>query len=242
MKETTIKSILGSDDPLSPESIQFLLNYKEEDIYLDFKESFNKDDEKHWIGLTSDAMAFANTYGGFIIYGVKDEVFELVGIDQTAKDVLTDTNLLLQKLNRYVSPHFSNIRTKCYKTEKGSIVAIFVPESKGKTHIYIKDVNYKLSNESNKKIISTGMVFIRRSASNHIVDPEDLEFIINKRIDYYKDSILSKIKKVVEAPQDHQVLIFDPISKNGEGKTFTISDSPDAIPVKGMSFKYCSKQ
>jgi hypothetical protein len=236
LKETTIKSIMESNDPLSSEAIQFLLDYKEEDIHVDYKECFNKDEEKHWLGLTSDAMAFANTYGGFIVYGVKDKGFDIVGMDQTANDALTDTNLLLQKLNRYVLPHFAHIRTKSFVAANGIISVIYVPESKGKTHIYVKDVSYKFPSGITKPIIWAGMIFIRRSATNHIADPEDLEFIVNKRIEFYKDSILSKITKVIEAPPDHQVLIFGPDSKKGEGETFSISDSPDAIPVKGMSF------
>ena len=235
-EEINIKTIIASDDPLSSDAINFLLCYKEEDIYVDYKETFNKDDEKHWVGITSDAMAFANTLGGFIVFGVRDKDFEVVGIEEAAKAALTDTNQLLQKLNRYVSPHFSHIRSKSYQADNGTIVVIYIPESKGKTHIYVKNVSYKYPSGTTKTIISEGMIFIRRSATNHVVKPEDLEFIINKRIEYYKDSILSKISKIIEAPAEHQVLIFDPDSKKGDENTFAISASPDAIPVKGMSF------
>lgn len=97
-EEINIKTIIEADDPLSSDAINFLLGYKEEDIYVDYKETFNKDDEKHWLGITSDAMAFANTLGGFIVFGVRDKDFEVVDIEEAAKAALTDTNQLLQNV------------------------------------------------------------------------------------------------------------------------------------------------
>ena len=107
-----IKSFLDSNDPLCDEAIDSLLKHKEEDLYIDYKESFLPKNEKEWLGLTADAMAFANTLGGFIVFGVTDEIFSLVGIEEDALKALSNTNLVLQKLNRYIRPPFAHIRTK----------------------------------------------------------------------------------------------------------------------------------
>jgi len=233
----SISSFLNCIDPLCLDAINKLLSHKEEDLYVDYKECFDPNDEKHWHGITTDAVAFANAMGGYIVFGVRDVDFTLVGLLEDAVKALTDTNLVMQKLNRYIAPPFTMIRTKRHCTESGNVITIMhIPESKGKTHIFVKDVSYKYPTGSTKQLAYPGMVFIRRSATNHVVDPEDLEFIINRRIEYYKESILNKIAKVVEAPPDHQVLIFDPCSKANNDKSYFISDSPDAIPVSGMSF------
>lgn len=232
----SIKSFIESEDPLSSDAINALIGYKEEDLYVDYKETFDPSDEKHWIGITTDVMAFANTRGGYLVFGVNDEAFSVVGLPEIVANVLTNTNMVMQKLNRYVAPHFVQIRSKKHNTKQGSIVVMYVPPSKGKTHIFIKDVSYKYPSGKTKILVHPGMIFIRRSATNHIVDPDDLEFIISERINYYKDSILSKIAKVVEAPIEHEILVFDPSGVKEDGKSFVISDSPDAIPVKGMSF------
>ena len=234
--ELTITSYLNSEDPLSDKAIEKILEHKEEDVYVDYKEEFEPTNELHWHGITTDAMAFANTLGGYIIYGVRDSDFSIIGVSQTTVEALTDTNMVMQKFNRYVSPHFSMIRTKAHNLLSGHVVAMYIPESKGKTHMFVKEFQYKYPSGKIKSLAYPGMIYFRRSATNNIVSPEDLEFIINRRIEHYKESIMSKIAKVIEAPADHQILVFDPTVKTNGGKTYYISDSPDAIPVKGMSF------
>jgi Schlafen, AlbA_2 len=236
LKKFSIEHLINAGDPLSESAIKYLLEYKEEDVFVDYKESFENSDGKQWIGITSDIMAFANTLGGYLVFGVRDGDFEIVGIDEETISILTDTNLILQKINRFILPQFVGIRSKKYKTDKGTIVVLYIPESKGKTHIYVKDANHRYPKGKTITFVNAGTIFIRRSATNNIVDPDDLEYIINKRIDFYKESILSRISKVIEAPSDHQVLIFDPESKSESSESYVISDSPDAIPVKGMSF------
>jgi hypothetical protein len=232
----SIKDILTSNDPLSEDALKILIGHKEEDHYVDYKEFFDDKDEKHWLGITIDAVAFANTMGGFIVFGIKDSDFSVTGLLDHSIRVLTDTNQILQKFNRYVSPHFMSIRTKEYTTIAGKVVIMYVPESKGKTHIFIKDVNYKFPSGTQKKLINAGSIFIRRSATNQVLMPEDLEFIIDRRIEHFRESILSKISKVIESPPDHSVLVFDPNSSIEDDNKFSITDSDSAIPIKGMSF------
>ena len=145
------KVILRSDDPLSDDAMKWLINHKEEDLFVDYKESFDGKDEKQWNGITIDAMAFANTMGGFVVFGIRDSDFSIVGLDKHTVKILTDTNQILQKFNRYLSPQLSLIRTKEINTDDGKVVVMYVPESRGKTHIFIKDVNYKLPSGQQKK-------------------------------------------------------------------------------------------
>lgn len=57
----SIKSFLESGDPLSQEALEQLVKHREEDLYVDYKESFEPKDEQHWLNITKDAMAFSNT-------------------------------------------------------------------------------------------------------------------------------------------------------------------------------------
>jgi predicted HTH transcriptional regulator len=76
----SIKEAIFSTDPLSNEAIGFLLNYREEDTQIDYKESFHGKEERDWLEITKDIMAFANTNGGFLLFGIKNGTFERIGI------------------------------------------------------------------------------------------------------------------------------------------------------------------
>jgi predicted HTH transcriptional regulator len=159
MSEFSIRYFLTSDDPLSEEAFKFLIKYREEDDLLDFKEAFDPDSEKEWLEVTKDVMAFANTKGGYIVFGVRDATFELVGVDENTAKVLTSTNNFLQKINRFLDPHINLLRSKELVCDGKRVVAIWIPESIGKTHLVLKDAEFEFPS-GRKKISSTEAHFI----------------------------------------------------------------------------------
>lgn len=231
-----MKQYVASDDPLGPDAIAALLAHREEDQYVDYKEDFDPVNEKHWLGVTADAMSFANTFGGYLVFGVADRTFAPKGLNGASASALANTTMVLQKLNRFVRPAFTGVRTKAVEKDGLRLVVWYVPESRGQTHIVVKDGRFRMQNNEWKYVLRPGMIFSRRSATNHIVEPEDLELIINRRMEYVKSGLLDKIAKVVEAPPEQEVLLFDPESTSADGRTFVISDAPDAVAVKGLSF------
>ena len=78
----SIKEILNSSDPLSDEYMTILINHAEEDSLIDYKEDFDPQSEKAWLGITKDILAFHNTYGGFIVFGIKDGFFKKIGLSR----------------------------------------------------------------------------------------------------------------------------------------------------------------
>lgn len=239
MAEASIQEYLSSSDPLSDVAIDFLLNHREENRVVDYKEAFNTKDEIEWLNITKDVLAFANTEGGYLVFGVKDGSYEMLNLDEEDYKFLNDVNKVQQKLNKYISPLFKNLRTKGFKRKGNKAIILYIPESLGRTHIVIKDGFIKFPNGAEKFILRVGMIFIRKSGGNQIIDPDDFEWLINRRIDRYKESLLGKIARVVEAPPEHEVLVYD--TKNSEidtnnQKIFRITSSPDSIPVKGLSF------
>ena len=232
----SIKELLASDDPLSAEALDLLLHFREEDGYVDYKEDFHRDEEREWLEITKDVIAFANTNGGYLIFGVRNGTYELVGVDKDAESALGDANNVLQKINRHVEPQVSLVRCKCFESGGKTFLALLIPPSLGKTHLVSKDGSFKYPSGAEKIVLRQGTSYVRRSGANHLMDARDLDEIINRRLDYFRASLLDKIARVVEAPPSSELFVLSEDPTAEAHTKFIIVDSPDAIPVKGMSF------
>jgi len=103
------------------------------------------------------------------------------------------------------------------------------------THIFCQDGKFKYPSGEEKFVFRAGTIWIRKSGGNKLADARDLDSIFNKRMEYFRDSLLQKIARVVEAPVESEVVL---VRGSGEGseKKFIITDAPEAMPIKGMSF------
>lgn len=231
----SVADFLARANPLTRKIAVALLQYAEEDDRLDFKQTIDLTSEIDWLELTKDISAFANTYGGYLVFGVEDKTKKVVGIRRSLVQLLTDCNNIQQKINRHLSPEIASLRSKEYRVDGKSIVVLCVPCSAGRTHLIAKDGFGKLPSGKEKRVLCKGTFYVRRSAGNHLADAQDLEDMIGRRVEQFRDSLMDKVARVVEAPVDSQVFL---LSRDGtdDGKRFVIEDSTDAIAVKGMSF------
>lgn len=236
MNDISVASFIQSQDPLSPTAIEFLLEYKEEDSRVDYKESLDISNEKEWIGLTKDVMAFANTFGGYLMFGVADSTYDLVGLDKKTADFLKQTDKIQQKINRYIDPPITTLRSKDHKKGGRLFVAVFVPESMGRTHVISQDGAHVFLSGKKKTLLHEGTIYVRRSGGNSLATSRDLDEIIHRRIGQFKTTLLANIARVVEAPPDGEVFVLSQDPSAGGEPRFIIEDAPDAVKVKGMSF------
>jgi hypothetical protein len=234
MQNKNIYSYLGSEDPLCEDAFNYLLSYREEDSLIDYKEILNNSEED-WLKLTKDIVSFANMEGGYLLLGVRDKTFEPVGVPQATMSFLNDSDKILQKTNRFIDPKITGLRCKGFCTEGKCFLLLYVPNSKLMTHIFCQDGKFKYPSGEEKVVFRAGTIWIRKSGGNKLADARDLDSIFNKRMEYFRDSLLQKIARVVEAPVETEVVL---VRGSGEGseKKFIITDAPDAMPIKGMSF------
>ncbi len=108
-------------------------NLRFESEYWDYKrELFDIEDPTAIAELAADILAFHNTKGGYIIFGITNE-FAVLGCDEgTAHRI--DSNKLNAKIQKYVAgafyPIYSPILVSCGGTRK-IIPVIFIPPRKG---------------------------------------------------------------------------------------------------------------
>lgn len=234
-EEINLLTILRSEDPLSDRAIQYLIEHREEDRLIDYKEEFDFKSEKAWLSLNIDVVAFANTYGGFLVLGVKDKTYEIVGLPEEVSHKLADIKTFLEKLNRYIQPKLSSVRSKAKEIDGKKIVAIYILQSKYKTHIFVTNADIKHPNGKIETVIKQGTIYVRKTGSNQIVTADDFEELIHRRFLQVKEKMLDGIARVVKADENQEVVIVS-TDKVGSTERYKVTDASDAIPVKGMSF------
>ena len=233
----SIAELIKSTDPLSEEAARLVIAYREETTLVDFKLTFLDEDEK-WLDITKDVMAFANTDGGYLAFGVKDKSFEMHGVDASTGLLLSDTNNWLQKLNRFVEPHFTALRCRTVELEGKQFAVLFVPPSLGQTHVVSKDASVK---GTTKVVLRQGTFYVRRSGGVHLADARDLDAVVDRRLDHVRSSLLDKIAQVVRAPSDTDVIVVKKEGQQGLEKTFVVQDAPDGVAMKGQIFSIAPK-
>lgn len=236
MDKPSIDACIASEDPLSSESLLFLAGYREEDLRIDYKETFNFRDEREWLEITKDVMAFANTFGGYLLFGIRDGSYELVGLDDDTSKVLSDVNNFQQRINRFVDPPVLHLRAKEFSYCGHDLVTMFIPRLEGRTHVVSKDGKFKYPSGEEKLVLHKGTIYVRRSGGNHLADSRDVDDLVARRLEEFKNSLLSKISRVVEAPPKSEIFVLSSDPTDETGKRFIIDDGPESIAVKGMSF------
>lgn len=231
-----INSLLNLDEPLSKDVAESLISYDEEDDRVDYKTTLDITSNKEWLELTKDMCAFANTYGGYLVFGVSGANNDVIGITREVANILKDSNNIQKKINRNIEPSITTLRSKEFRIENKIVVVVYIPQSKGITHLISKDGFFTYPSGDKKTILKKGTFYIRRSAGNQLADSRDLDNVIERRIDQFRESLINKVAMVVNSPAESNVYILskDPSVKADE--RFIIENSTDSIPVKGMSF------
>lgn len=156
-EELIIKSSINTIFQVNPKKPHLLLS--RESTTIEFKESFNLGG-KGWEVCAKTIAAFANTKGGFLIFGVKDKPHELVGLNNKNFDRFDslDAAKLTEYLNKTFSPeinwskHIHEIDEKLFGILRvqESLHKPVMAISNGNHSIYEADIYYRYRGRSEK--------------------------------------------------------------------------------------------
>jgi hypothetical protein len=233
---SNILELLRSPEPLSDEAIATVMVAREENTHVDFKLDLENTD-REWLEVTKDVMAFANTEGGYLVFGVKNGTYEEVGLSDQSAKLISDTNNLMQKFNRCIEPHFTGLRAKAIQRNGKKFVIVMIPASLDATHMVCKEGAFKHQSVATKVVLHVGTFHVRRSGANHMADSRDLDAVLERRMARYREKLLQGISRVVAAPADREVLVVKrEAADTGEeaDAKYIIEDAPAGL--KGRYF------
>jgi Putative DNA-binding domain len=198
---------------------------------VDFKESLDVNSKGEWCEVIKDIVAMANSGGGVLLIGVDDNACHS-GFDVTSV-MAFDPAKITDKLFSYTGRHFGNFLITKAEKEGRPIVALQIG-AVSIPLVFTSSGNYQGHDGKTKTAFNTGVVYFRHGAKSEPGTSEDLTQFLKREIDNVKQSWLSGIRKVVEAPEGSQVVIFPAgttTTDENDARGVRIADDPNAPVV-----------
>ncbi|MDD5015903.1 MAG: putative DNA binding domain-containing protein [Atribacterota bacterium] len=206
---------------MSDVPLEKIKNARRESKYIDFKENFDPNQAGEWCEIIKDIVAMANSGGGWIIIGVRNDGSpsqnDITGVLEMDSAQITD------KIFRYTGEQFSDyevqeIEKDGYRVAAIQINGIAIPL------IFTQPGSYDIGEGKQKTAFSRGTVYFRHGAKSEPGNAKDLRDFINREVEKVKKSWLSNIRKVVRAPTRYKVTVLQ--------NEVVESSLPDATPIR----------
>lgn len=199
-----------------------------ESAEVDFKESIDFDSSKDRCEIVKDIVAMANSGGGYLLIGVKDDgtlsVFDVTSVLNLDPAKITD------QVRKYTGQHFSAF--EIYEAQRnGKIIAIFGIKGTSIPIVFTSPGTYDIGENRQKTAFSIGTVYFRHGAKSEPGTSDDLRDALERELNRFREIWLGDIRKVIEAPLGSQIQIIAPsvtASQNLIAAPIRFTEDPDA--------------
>ena len=226
LTQTTVlnSATLSNENPLNPTILEDILPLKKgipdqllitETTKIECKESINTE---HWaLNHLKTVSAFANNEGGYLVFGVKDQTWEIIGIDSNEFNKM-DLNISNRTFRSYLSCPIYHEKITIERNNK-ILGIIYIPPAKIKPVI--------ITSNNNRSKVNEGQIYYRNQGENRLINAAELQFIIEDRIKNLSQIILSKhLNNIVSnGIENSAVLNIETGVVNGKSGGFVIDES-----------------
>jgi hypothetical protein len=205
---------------------------KRESKYVDFKEEFDLASKRDWCEIIKDIVAMANSGGGIIIFGVKDNGQEA---GRNLREILNyDSADITNKINKYTGSHFADFDILEIK-RGGSVVVAMVIGAAYPPLVFIKPGAYSIGGSEQSAAFAQGTLYVRHGAKSEPATSADLESILEREILKRKSNWLGNIRQIMKAPAN-QVLKIVPhdaqTTENESAQAVRLTDDEKAPSMR----------
>ena len=202
---------------------------KRESKNLDFKVGFDTGSREAWCEIVKDIVAFANSGGGAIVFGARD--------DGTPADVdvtpylSVDPADVTNKVNAYTGYEFDEF--EIIEIERGGRpLALYAIFGVATPLVFIRDGAHVVQGKSRRPAFVKGTVYFRHGAKSAPGTSQGLNSWLELSLESIRSTWLGGIRKVVEASAGQVVHVVTDKKGDVAGMPARIGTEPGAPVVR----------
>lgn len=199
-----------------------ILTAKRESKRLDFKRSFDPASTADWCEILKDIAAFANSGGGNILVGVNNDGSPS-GDTSVGTVLALDPAMVTDKVASYTGAQFDGVAI-VEATKVSVAIAVLSVSAAQSPLVFTRPGTYALPDGKQKMAFSQGTLYVRHGAKSEPANSNDVERIIERRLQEARKEWMLGIRKVVAAPSGSTVTVLPPGVRQ--------SNSSDATPIR----------
>jgi predicted HTH transcriptional regulator len=203
-RRKTLRALFPNLSDQELEAVYRAESAAKEPKYLDLKSAFDPDSTVEWAEVINDIVAFANTGGGVIVFGVNDDG-STANFDTSRIDTL-DAADITNKREAHTGFQFADFEVVKIEHHGNQRAALLI----GSTDVPIvftrpgADVNVK---GKQRPAFAKGTVYFRHGAKSEPATRDDLSAWIARTIEEARSNWVKGIRKVVESPPGHAITV-----------------------------------
>jgi hypothetical protein len=209
--------------------IQKALSLDSETDDVEFKREFDISSTEHWCEIVKDIISIANSGGGVIVFGLNNQGKPSKEDNSNLEKL--DPAHIVDKISKYTDTSFSDFELSTTEKDDEQIYILRIFRSNIPI-IFTKPGNYPVTKNRQKTAFSMGTLYFRHGAKSEPGNQSDIRNSIQLEIESIRDSWLSNIRKVIEAPVGSQAILLPPGDFDEEEYTpipiRVVTDDPDA--------------
>lgn len=198
----TLRSLAGLDSPFEKTELKAIVEqrlkeqnsegrYWEWKLHGPFATGVNKGTKYR---IVKSIVSFANTYGGFIIFGV-DSSGKWVGLSKEELGEF-DPSKITELVNGCITPDITEFNIYFSRVRRKEFVILHVPPSKIMPHVTTKEVFEQTEDNKRRVILRKHIMYCRFSGKSDVARYADYQRIIKKRMDVLREALLRRFNEV----------------------------------------------
>lgn len=200
-----------------------------ESKHLDFKREFDLSSQQAWCEVIKDIVAFANSGGGIIIFGVANDG---TNTDFDGAPILAhDTADIANRIARYTGIQAVDFEIVELKRGNKTRPALVVSETDVPI-VFAKPGTYDIGEGKQKTAFSQGTIYFRHGSKSEPGNRDDLSGWRDREIARARKSWLGGIRKVVRAAPTDAITVVSAsksAGKSGAVIKAMVTDDPSAV-------------